>query len=160
MKLKTLAAIVVLALPFGALAQTRGGGNGAQLKADVEKLMTDVKTISAGSDVTQDELQALRSAVNSIVTTGNKPDPALVSNLQTTVKNAKADGTITNAEKAQIYQAGMAVLNSANVTPAQVQAVMSAAKMIAQASNITQDDVMLIKDDIFTIINDLPKKNP
>lgn len=160
MKIKQLAAFALLALPFAGFAAFQSPTSG-QEKADIDKLITDVRTVAGSSDVTQSEIQALRNAVNVIVSTANKPDPATVTAFISIVKSAKAAGSITQAEKAQIYKAGMAVLTSANVSVAEVKAVMACAKAIWSSTNVTPEDLQLIRSDVVTIVSDLPtRKKP
>ena len=145
--------VALSAVTLGAFAQTGGSG---QLKSDVNKLTIDLKADVANSDVTQTELQALQGSFEAIVAIAHKPNPAAVTNLKNVVKAARADGTITAAEKKEISAAIAAVVASSGVPASDVTAFETDLKAVYVSSNFTKAQLRQLLGDLKAIFNDLP----
>ena len=160
MKTIKLSFVIVLATAaLGAYAQQ--GSTLTALQQDVNKLMTDVKADVANSDVTQQELVNLQTAVASIVSTAHKPDPTDLSQLVTLLKAVKASGTITAAQKRQIAYDLNLTLASAGISTNQVAAMKQAVMAIYTSSNVSKAEFQQILFDVEAILADLPtRKNP
>lgn len=160
--MKQVYVLAAIALGFALMAsasatpiQTPPSGD---VRAAFTKLMADTKSALADSEVSPEQWQALRSSLSAAIEGANRPAPATTKRLATTVQIARQDGAITEQEQAAIYQAFVAVLNSANIPLEEAAAVRSGVASIATSANVTQDELMLILADLRALFEALPKK--
>lgn len=161
-----LVACMVAMFAESASAQVRGqlrervkaAGNRAAVKPtateaqqeNIKQLQADLAAIKAGSEVTPEQIEALKKSLNALVSGATKPDPALVEKLATELAEAKADGELTTAELLRLSQDLEAVFNSAGISQAELEKALNDIQKILLASGVDKSDVQ-------TIMNDLKK---
>src|SRR6185295_1645228 len=127
---------------------------------NAEQLKTDAASVKHGSQVSQAQKDALKNDLYSMVKSGNRPDEALVNQLATDLSNALADGKITGLEKSKLMKDVEKVMNSAGVSPTQVNQAISDAQAILTASGLTKSDVQKIGADLRAITAEAQKNAP
>lgn len=140
----------------GASSATKTGDSklSDQQQKNIERLQSDLNAIKQGSQVTQNQITALKNDLIAIAERATRPDPALVDKLATDLANALADGKLSNAEKARLSQDLYAVLNSANISTAEINQAIADAQTILQASGITKNEVTAVINDLKAIANE------
>lgn len=124
---------------------------------NVDQLKSDAKEIKQGSQVTQEQKDALKNDLTSMAKGATKPDPALVEKLSNDLSQAMADGNITGKEKSQLMKDLESVMNSANISTDQVNKASSDAQAILTASGISKTDVQKIAGDMKAIVSEAQK---
>lgn len=147
------------------LANRSSGQGGEVVKAkmspaqqqNVQKLMNDLNTIKAGSQVTPQQIQKLQQDLFNMVDGATKPSQQSVQELATDLANVWADGKITPKEQKELMDDVYAILNSANISVSEAEAVIADAQTILQASGLSASDVQTISNDLKAIANELQK---
>lgn len=155
MNVKHLLAIGFFSLSIAATSSAQTAPTG-EVRAAFQKLMADTKSALADSTVTQAQFQQLKSDLWTAVDGATKPDPALVEALKKTVQDARSDGQITEREKAKIIAAVQKVLASANIPLSEAQAVKNDLLAIANAANVTSEEMAIIIADLQALFMALP----
>lgn len=132
-------------------AKPSGSHLSEQQTKNVQKLQADLNSIKQGSQVTQDQVNALKADLMAMADGATKPDQALVQKLAIDLANAIADGKLTSKEKAQLSQDLYAVMNSANIPTSEVNQAIADAQTIFTASGITKEEVTVIVSDLKAI---------
>lgn len=116
-------------------------------KQNIETLKADFSKIKSESNVSAEQKQKLKNDLSTIGQNATRPDPKTIDHLSSDFKDATADGSISKVEKAKLIHDTQAVLESANISPKDVQTAIKDVNEILDASNVDQADVdMIIKD--------------
>ena len=142
---------------FGGRAKPSGQNMSQQQQQNINKLVTDLNAIKAGSQVTPAMKAALKNDLLAMADGATKPDPALVSKLANDLSAALADKTISAQEKQKLSKDLYAVMNSANIPPAEAQQAIADAQTLLQASGLNKQDAQLIVADLQAIAAEAKK---
>lgn len=137
-----------------------GANLSEQQKQNIAKLQADLNAIKQGSQVTPEQVTALKNDLLAMADGATKPDPALVNQLATDLAEALEDGNLSNKEKAQLSQDLYAVMNSANIPASEVNQAIADAQAILLASGVTKDEVQLVVNDLKAIAAEAQKNLP
>lgn len=129
----------------------------AQEHQDIAKLIGDLQTLKAGSEVTDAEKQALAGDLLLLSTSTTKPSPDSVDQLAADLSSALADGSLSPTEKAQLILDVDGVFNSAGLTTDEASQFISDAQAILASSGIDAVDVQLIASDLAAITADVQR---
>ena len=141
----------------GEQAKPTGQNMSPQQQQNVNKLINDLKTIQAGSQVTAEMKQALKNDLLAMADGATKPDQALVTQLANDLSAALADKTISEKEKQKLAKDLYAVMNSANIPTAEVQQAITDAQTLLQASGLSKQSAQLIVSDLQAIATEAQK---
>jgi hypothetical protein len=148
--------------PSGGSVDAHPGGDRTSpaQQANLEALQSDLASLKAGSQVTQQQKDDLKSSLMAMADGATKPDPAAVQALANDLSAALVDGNLSTAEKVRLSQDLETVMNSANVPPADVQAAIADAQQILTASGVDRSDVQAIAADLQAIANEAQANAP
>ncbi|MBI3271020.1 MAG: hypothetical protein HYZ53_18600 [Planctomycetes bacterium] len=127
-----------------------------QQQANLKKLGSDLQALQGDSEVTDAQVQALKSSLRAMADGATKPSQESVNKLATDLSAALDDGSLSTKEQAQLVFDLQTVLNSAHIPPAEVQAAIADAQAILKASNVDSSDVQLIASDLQAIYASMP----
>lgn len=122
-----------------------------QQQENVQALAEDLQDLRAESAVTPAQVQALATSLRALCTGATRPSTESVQALAEDLSAALADGSIGPKEAAELAHDIEAVMQSANVSEAEAQAALDAARVVLAASNVDQADVDEIVTDLQAI---------
>jgi hypothetical protein len=128
-----------------------------QQQANVTQLQNDLNGIKQGSEVTPQQVDALKNSLMQMADGATKPDPAAVQKLSADLSAAMADGNINPREMAQLSNDIQTVMNSANIPMSEVNQAIADAQAILTASGVSQSDVQKIVSDLQAIAAEMQK---
>ncbi len=137
--------------------QPTGANLSEQQRQNIQKLQSDLTSIKSGSQVTQQQKDALKQSLNTLAEGTTKPSQQSIDNLSNHLSSAMSDGNLSNQEKAQLAQDVQAVFDSASIPQSEVQQVISDAQSILQSSGVDKSDVQLIVTDLQNIAAEAKK---
>lgn len=123
----------------------------AAQKANIQKLVADLKTIHSHSSVSNAQIAQLEADLKIAANGAHRPSKASVTQFAVDLAAAFADGKVTVREKGTLAADFDDILVSANVSPTAAAAVKSDIVAIVKASNLTKTDVSLIVADLAAI---------
>lgn len=130
---------------------TAGQNMSDQQKANVQKLQSDLASIKAGSTVTEAQKQAVKDSLTALADGAVKPSEESVIALADSLTTALADEDLTPQEKIQIANSVEAVLTSANISQAEVEALVASTQALLVASGVTREEARTVADDLRAI---------
>jgi len=134
---------------------TQAGQYRPQLSAtqqqNVQTLVTDLQAMHSKSQVTPEQKQQLKNDLMAMADGATKPSQASVQKLATDMQAAWSDQKLSPKEQYQLTADVAAVLNSANIPASEVQAALTDAQAILQASGLNQADAQKIVADLKAI---------
>jgi len=130
----------------------------AAQQQNINQLVTDLKTIISKSLVTPEQKQQLKKDLLAGAEGVKKPSNDSVTKLANDLSTAWADQKLSPTEQTYLAKDINAVLNSANIPPAESQAALNSAQTILKYSGISKDDVQKINNDLKAIAAELQKK--
>lgn len=126
-------------------------------KKNLATLQSDLEAVKAGSEVTQEQKDALAKSLAAIPDGATKPSDEAVAALAGSLAEAKADGKMEPNEAKQLASDVMKVLESAGVPPEEVQAAMTDAKAVLEASGVDKADAELVASHLKRIADEIQK---
>ena len=139
---------------FGA-SNLRGERLNDDLKDAINQLIRDLQMIKDESDITQEQIDALRASLIAMLDEAQRPDRELVEIFFEDLADALADGTLDIEERLLLLGDLYDVLESANIEPDEFWDVADDVRVIGDASNVDRNDVILIINDVRAIIDAL-----
>ena len=127
---------------------------------NVNKLLSDLKDIKSGSQVTPEQKQQLKNDLMAMADGAQKPSQASVSQLATDLQAAWSDQKLTPVEQKKLMADVTAVFTSANIPASEVQATVIDAQAILTASGVTKEDAVAIANDLKAIATELKNNVP
>jgi hypothetical protein len=118
--------------------------------ANISKLITDLKTAKAGSEVTGEQKDELKADVITMLKNAQKPDAQAVEQLINDFNAAAADGEFTPREVLTLQTDLEAVLTSANINIDDLKDLITDLQAILESANL-DDDKQIIIDDLKAI---------
>jgi hypothetical protein len=143
-------------------ATPSGPGDGtqsSQLKTDLDKLRTDMQTVTAKSGVTSSDLDQIKTDAQNIASAGLKIDPKSLQTAINTLVAAVAAGSDTTKAQADFN----ALFSGSSVSRTVIDQTFNDLVQTIKDSKITSDDATLIADDQAAVQKDfaaLPQNGP
>lgn len=120
-------------------------------QANVDKLKSDLQAMKDGSNVTQEQKDALKCSLTDMLSGATKPSQESVQTLANDLSTSMADGSLSLKEKATLTSDFQSVLDSANITADEFNAFAASAQDVLTASGVSKDDVATIAGDLKAI---------
>ena len=124
---------------------------------NIDRLQADLNAIKANSQVTPDQVKQLQKDLMAAVDGATKPSQQSVEKLAQDLANAWSDQKLTPKEQAQLMDDIYAILNSANISQQEAEALLDDVKGILKASGLSYNDVQTIVNDLEAIVNEVQK---
>ena len=123
----------------------------ATQRENIRTLVSDIMAIRSESEVTPEQIEELRSSLSDMTEGATRPDRSLVLQLLRDARTVRSDGEISDPEREQLASGVSAVLESANISQAEVDAVFEDIESTIDASGITREDIQTIAEDVNAI---------
>ena len=123
----------------------------ATQRENISTLVSDIMAIRSESEVTPEQIEELRSSLSDMTEGATRPYRSLVLQLLRDARTVRSDGEISDPEREQLASGVSAVLESANISQAEVDAVFEDIESIIDASGITREDIQTIAEDVNAI---------
>lgn len=125
---------------------------------NLNQLRADLAGIREGSNVTPEQKNDLKNSLMTLADGATKSSAASVEALSSSLQSALADQTLTNLEKAQLASCVQEVLNSANIPPDEVSAVIEDARAILESADVSEDEIQQVVNDLKSIAAELKNR--
>jgi hypothetical protein len=122
----------------------------------IDKLEAGLSSIKTGTQLTTEQQQLLQSNVLDLVR-GTRPSKESIAKLSTDLAALLADKAISIKDHAPLAKSINIVVNSANLAPAQVQAIISSAQAPLKAGGASDAQAQSIAADLKAIVTELQK---
>ena len=113
-----------------------------------EKLRSDLTAIKAGSAVTATQKQQIAKDIVALAHGGKKPSDATAANLANSLAAAYANKPLSERDCSRLLSDLAAVLNPANIQPAQMQSVHNDIQAIFQSNGMARSDAVKLVDQV------------
>jgi hypothetical protein len=117
----------------------------------IKKLTEQIEEIQAEGDAGDDKKTRLAEGLTSLVSGEKKPEEAGVTKLATDMTKALDSAQLTHKEKAQLIYDVQAILNGADLAPAQLQPLLNSVRSTLKAGLAKQADSQAVVTDLQTI---------
>ncbi len=111
-------------------------------------MRADLTAIKAGAPVTADQKQQISKDLIAVAQGANKPSPTTAANLANSLSSAFAEKPLADKDCSRLLSDLAAVLNPANIQPAQMQAIYADIQAIFQANGMARKDAVKIADQV------------
>jgi hypothetical protein len=116
------------------------------LKQNLAKLQTDLAAIPANSTVTATQKQQITKDLLACAQGAGKPSDGTTGPLAESLAAAFAQKPLSDTDRARLVSRLAAVLNPANIQPAQMQAIYADIQAIFQVNGMARKDAVKIVD--------------
>jgi hypothetical protein len=123
-------------------------------KANIRKLIGDLRSVTADSGVTRDDVRDLLRNIYQGTAGAVKPSETTVEQLRAALRDALADDTITADERASLLDTAEDVLASANVSAEERQKIRGSVENILDKLKLSDEEIRVIVGDVKKIIGD------
>jgi len=116
------------------------------VQQSLAKVRTDLSAIQPGSTPTAQQKQQLAKDLLATAQGANKPSSATVSALAEELSAAFAQKPLSDKDRSRLLTDLAAVLNPANIQPAQMQAIFADIQAIFQVNGMARKDALKLSD--------------
>jgi hypothetical protein len=121
------------------------------VQQSIAKLRADLTAIKAISPVTAEQTQQVTKDLVGVAQGAKKPSPPTAANLAGSLSAAFAAKPLAEKDTSRLLSDLAAVLNPANIQPAQMQAIYDDIQAIFQANGMARKDAVKIVDQVKAI---------
>ena len=121
------------------------------VQQSIAKLRADLTAIKANSPVTAEQKQQVTKDLVGVAQGAKKPSPPTAANLAGSLSAAFAAKPLAEKDTSRLLSDLAAVLNPANIQPAQMQAIYDDIQAIFQANGMARKDAVKIVDQVKAI---------
>ncbi|HEX4644304.1 MAG TPA: hypothetical protein VH598_01720 [Verrucomicrobiae bacterium] len=147
------------AAPPGAPPSGAQGISSAQQQL-IAKLQTDLGAIKPGATVAAEQKEQLQTDCAALAKGVSRPTKEALTKLANDLSAALAGKAVSAGDQAQLAKAINVVMNSGNLSAAQVQIYVNAAQTALKNSGITGQDAENVVTDLKSIVAELLKNKP
>ncbi len=127
------------------------------VQQSIARLRADLVAIKANVQVTADQKQQITRDLIAVAQGANKPSPPTAGNLAGSLAAAFAEKPLADKDCRRLLSDLAAVLNPANIQPAQMQAIYADIQAIFQANGMARKDAVRIVDQVKAVAADTQK---
>lgn len=126
----------------------------------IDKLQADLGAIKPGASVAAEQKEQLQNDCSALAKGVSRPTKPALAKLAVDLSAALSGKAVSAKEQAQLARAVNVVVNSANLSAAQVQTYVNAAQSALKTSGIAEQDVENVVADLKAIAAELQKNKP
>jgi hypothetical protein len=126
----------------------------------IDKLQADLSAIKPGASVAAEQKERLQNDCSALAKGVSRPTKPVLAKLAADLSAALSGKSVSAKEQAQLARAVNVVVNSANLSAAQVQTYVNAAQSALKASGIAEQDAENVVADLKAIVAELQKNKP
>jgi hypothetical protein len=126
----------------------------------IDKLQADLGAIKPGATVAAEQKEQLQNDCSALAKGVSRPSKPVLAKLAADLSAALSGKSVSAKEQAQLARAVNVVVNSANLSAAQVQTYVNAAQSALKASGIAEQDAENVVADLKAIAAELQKNKP
>jgi len=126
----------------------------------IDKLQADLGAIKPGATVAAEQKEQLQNDCSALAKGVSRPSKPVLAKLAADLSTALSGKSVSAKEQAQLARAVNVVVNSANLSAAQVQTYINAAQSALKASGIAEQDAGNVVTDLKAIVAELQKNKP
>lgn len=126
----------------------------------LDRFVTDAVAIKAGAAATADQKQALATDLSALIKGSTKPAQATLTKLAGDFSTALSDKALANKDLAMISKYLNYILNSAPLTAARVQPLITGAQSVLKSAGITPATVEAVGGDLNLIFTQIQQNKP
>jgi hypothetical protein len=126
----------------------------------IDKLQADLGAIKPGATVAAEQKEQLQNDCSALAKGVSRPSKPVLTKLAADLSAALSSKGVPAKEQAQLARAVNVVVNSANLSAAQVQTYVNAAQSALKAGGIAEQDAENVVADLKAIAAELQKNKP
>jgi hypothetical protein len=127
------------------------------IQRSIAKLRADLTAIKTGAPVTTDQKQQITKDLIAVAQGANKPSQATAASLADGLSAAFAEKPLADKDCSRLLSDLAAVLNPANIQPAQMQAIDADIQAIFQANGMARRDAVKLLDQVKAVAAETQK---